>query len=123
MLLCGNSSDAGYVPPTPRATSLSQGTLLPVLSVYALDTRDSKTFPWLSSLPGLWNIPPTPTGRQLGEVKKEKGAHICREGRQNAEERTQEALQGPPPVQPWLHSLPKAPQGGTLPFQSSLSPS
>lgn len=32
------------------------------------------------------------------------------------EERTQEALQGPPPVQPWLHSLPKAPRVAP-PFQ------
>lgn len=47
VLLCGNSSDAGYVVPTPRATSPSPGGLpvlaqLAMLSGFALDPRDSK---------------------------------------------------------------------------------
>lgn len=80
VLLCGNSSDAGYVAhPPPRATSPSRGEVkqgrqgrghpsvlsqLTMLSAYALDPRLSPTsLP--CQAPGILSTPPPPQGRQF----------------------------------------------------------
>lgn len=79
VLLCGNSSDAGYVAPTGApgppcpARDLPVLSQLTVLSVFALDPRNSEASPrlLLCQVPGSFSTPPLSQG-DSGKDGKER---------------------------------------------------
>ena len=71
MLLCGNSSDAGYVPPTlPGPPHPARGISFQCFLFTPLMPGTARPFPGSLPCRVSGRCPPTPTGIQLGEVKR-----------------------------------------------------
>lgn len=132
VLLCGNSSDAGYVAPTGAPGPPYPAGDLPglsqtnALSVFALGPRDSEASPCLlpCQVPGSFSTPPHPPSQ--GDSCK--GGKERDEGRDLQGGRTEPRRwvgaggspggpAGAPLAQPWLHSLPEALRGCSLPLR------
>lgn len=129
VLLCGNSSDAGYVAPTGCAGATlpswgSPGAFSNECAFsFALDPRDSEASPCLlpCQVPGSFSTPPHPPSQgdscKGGKERDEVQGGRTEPRRWVGAGGSPGGPAGAPLAQPWLHSLPEALRGCSLPLR------